>query len=38
MNIEWEKLGFEFRPTKSNLRFHYEDGKWDEAPMKKSFP
>ncbi len=31
MNIEWEKLGFEFRPTKCNLRFTYKDGKWDEG-------
>ena len=37
MNIEWEKLGFEFRPTKSNLRFHYEDGKWDEGKLYETY-
>ena len=30
MNIEWDKLGFEFRPTKSNIRATYENGKWGE--------
>ena len=33
MNIEWDKLGFEFRPTKSNIRFHYADGKWSEGVL-----
>jgi branched-chain amino acid aminotransferase len=29
----WEKLGFEFRPTKSNLRITYKDGKWGEMEL-----
>ena len=33
MNIEWEKLGFEFMPTRSNIRFHYADGAWDEGKL-----
>ena len=33
MNIEWEKLGFEFMPTKSNIRFSYADGKWDDGEL-----
>ncbi len=37
MNIEWEKLGFEYRPTKSNLRFHYSDGKWDEGKLYNTY-
>ena len=31
--IEWDKLGFEFTPTKSNLRFTYKDGKWDDGEL-----
>ena len=33
MNIEWEKLGFEFMPTRSNIRFHYANGAWDEGRL-----
>ena len=33
MNIEWEKLGFEFMPTRSNIRFHYADGAWDAGKL-----
>ena len=33
MNIEWDKLGFEFMPTRSNIRFHYADGAWDEGKL-----
>ncbi|MBR2374416.1 MAG: aminotransferase class IV, partial [Lentisphaeria bacterium] len=33
MNIEWEKLGFEFMPTRSNIRFHYANGAWDEGKL-----
>ncbi len=29
MKIEWDKLGFELLPTKSNIRFRYEDGRWN---------
>ena len=37
MNIDWENLGFEFRPTKSNLRFSYEDGKWDDGKLFQTY-
>ena len=30
MNIEWDKLGFEFMPTRSNVRASFKDGKWSE--------
>ena len=33
MNIEWDKLGFAFMPTRSNIRFHYADGKWDDGKL-----
>ena len=33
MNIEWDKLGFAFMPTRSNIRVHYADGKWDEGRL-----
>lgn len=33
MNIEWDKLGFAFMPTRSNIRFHYADGKWDDGTL-----
>ena len=31
--IDWSKLGFEFTPTRSNIRFHYADGKWSEGVL-----
>ena len=37
MNIEWTKLGFEFLPTKSNIRFSYEDGKWGEGRLYNDY-
>ncbi len=37
MNIEWSKLGFEFYPTRSNIRFTYKDGKWGEARMHNDY-
>ena len=37
MNIEWDKLGFNFFPVKSNIRFHYEDGKWDEGKLYNDY-
>ncbi len=36
MNIEWDKLGFEFMPTRSNIRFSYKDGKWSEGKLYSS--
>ena len=32
-NIDWEKLEFEYRPAKSNIRFTYDDGKWVEGRL-----
>ena len=32
-NIQWDKLKFEFMPTRSNIRFHYADGQWDEGRL-----
>jgi len=37
MNIEWDKLGFEFRPVKSNFRYHYADGKWNEGKLHTTY-
>ena len=33
LDTPWEELGFEFRPTKSNLRITYKDGKWGEFEL-----
>ena len=33
LGTPWEDLGFEFRPTKSNLRIVYKDGKWGEMEL-----
>ncbi|MBS1370378.1 MAG: branched-chain amino acid aminotransferase [Lentisphaeria bacterium] len=33
MDIDWENLGFKFMPTRSNIRFHYADGKWDDGKL-----
>ena len=32
-NIQWDKLKFEFMPTRSNIRFHYANGQWDEGRL-----
>ncbi len=37
MNIEWDKLGFEFRPTKSNIRATYADGQWGELRVHDDY-
>lgn len=37
MNIEWSKLGFEFYPTRSNIRFTYKDGEWSEGRMHNDY-
>jgi branched-chain amino acid aminotransferase len=37
MNIEWDKLGFEFLKTRSNIRFSYRNGKWDEGTLSGSY-
>lgn len=30
-NLDWPNLGFEFRPTKSHLKFVWKDGKWSDV-------
>lgn len=35
MDTPWEDLGFEFRPTKSNLRITYKDGQWGEMELNE---
>ena len=35
MDVPWEDLGFEFRPTNSNVRMTYKDGKWGEMELVK---
>jgi branched-chain amino acid aminotransferase len=37
MNIKWEELGFEFMPTRSNIRFTYENGKWSEGKLFNTY-
>ena len=37
MEMDWANLGFQFRPTKSNIRFHYADGKWDEGKLYNTY-
>lgn len=33
LNIEWDKLKFEYRPAKSNIRYTYDNGKWSEGRL-----
>lgn len=35
MDVAWEDLGFEFRPTNSNVRMTYKDGEWGEMELVK---
>ena len=37
MDIDWGNLGFKFMPTRSNIRFHYADGKWDDGKLTGSY-
>ena len=37
MNIQWDKLKFEFQPTRSNIRFFYKDGKWDDGKLYNNY-
>ncbi|MFA6716631.1 MAG: branched-chain amino acid aminotransferase [Victivallales bacterium] len=37
MNIEWDKLKFEFQPTRSNIRFSYKNGSWDEGKLYNNY-
>ena len=36
-NLDWPNLGFEFRPTKSHIKFVFKDGKWSEVSSVESF-
>ncbi len=36
MNIEWDKLGFKFLPARSNIRFSYENGEWNDGKLHTS--
>ena len=33
LDKDWKDLGFEFRPTKSNLRITYKNGEWGEFEL-----
>ena len=33
IDTDWKDLGFEFRPTKSNLRITYKNGEWGEFEL-----
>ncbi|MDD2479703.1 MAG: branched-chain amino acid aminotransferase [Victivallaceae bacterium] len=37
MNIEWSKLGFEFFPVRSNIRFSYKNGEWSEGRIHNEY-
>ena len=37
MNIEWDKLGFKFMPTRSNIRFSYKNGRWSDGELSNSY-
>ncbi len=37
MKIDWENLGFEFLPTKSNYRCRFADGKWDAGQLHNTY-
>ncbi|MDD3886372.1 MAG: branched-chain amino acid aminotransferase [Victivallaceae bacterium] len=37
MNLDWNTLGFQFRPAKSNIRFHYKDGAWDDGQLYNTY-
>ena len=32
-DIKWDSLKFEFSPTRSNIRFHYANGQWDDGRL-----
>jgi len=36
-NIKWDALKFEFMATRSNIRFHYANGQWDEGRLTGDF-
>ena len=34
-NLDWNNLGFEFRPTKSHIKFVWKNGQWDQVCEKR---
>ncbi len=32
-NLDWDNLGFSYRPVKSHIRYTYKDGKWSEGKL-----
>ena len=37
MELDWENLGFNFMPVKSNYRAHYANGKWEEGKLFNTY-
>jgi branched-chain amino acid aminotransferase len=35
-NINWNELTFQYMPTKSNIRYTWKDGEWDEGSLHAS--
>lgn len=33
VDVPWEELGFEFRPTKSHVRITYKNGEWGPTEL-----
>ena len=33
LDVAWEELGFEFRPTKSHVRVVFKNGEWGEMEL-----
>lgn len=33
VDLDWKNLGFSYRKTPYNIRYHYKDGKWDEGTL-----
>lgn len=34
--LDWANLGFEFRPTKSHIKFVWKNGEWSEVRTLKN--
>ncbi len=37
VNLDWDKLKFEYQPVKSNLRYNYSNGQWDEGKLYTTY-
>lgn len=35
LDVPWEELGFEFRPTKSHVRMTFKNGEWGKMELVK---